>query len=137
MKNKKRMIFLILVFCLIGVILIYKFNRDNKRQERYAEIRENVKKAVEWNLGAVYPFCTIEDEIDEKSVSRSSYHSDYLNQWGAIKMNELLDVDNESYCDAFVEIYQTPYDPKGYDNCEISYKIYLKCKNYEEEGYLK
>ena len=52
-------------------------------------------------------------------------------------MDELLDVDNKSYCDTYVVIkslYEDEYDHQN--NCKIYYKIYLKCKDYEDKGYI-
>lgn len=92
---------------------------------------------MEWNLKAIYSSCTLISEPNEETMRYGTLHSLDLVNEGYIKKKELHDVDNKSYCDAFIEIHQTPYDSKGYDNCEISYKIFLKCKDYEEEDYLK
>lgn len=133
-------IILIIVICsIIGFILYenYKINLEKKAQERYVEIKENVKHAVEWNIGAVYPGCSISKEFKETDSPGSFYNSSFLINNGYIKKSELLDIDNESYCDVYVDIntyYEDPLDHQH--NCEIFYKIYLKCKDYEEKGYI-
>ena len=48
-----------------------------------------------------------------------------------------MDIDNKSYCNIYVDIntfFENPLDHQH--NCEIYYKIYLKCKNYEDEGFI-
>ncbi len=134
--KKKIIIFLILVFCLIGVIFIYVVNRNIKRQERYNEIKENIKKGVEWNLNAIYPKCSLITKHDEKERHLGTFHSIDLINEGYIKKEELLDIDKKSYCDAFVEIFKTSNESTEQNKCKIRYKIYLKCKNYEDNGYL-
>ena len=44
---------------------------------------------------------------------------------------------NKSYCDTYVVIksqYEDEYDHQN--NCNIYYKIYLKCKDFEDKGYI-
>lgn len=134
MKRKVIILIFFIIICIIVGSVIYK---NYKAQKRYAEIRENVKRGVEWNIRAMYPKCSLVKESNEQEYSKSTYHSDFLINNGYIKKNELLDIDNSSYCDVFVENYAYFENPMDYqNNCEVYYKIYLKCKNYEEEGYL-
>lgn len=140
MKKKMLIILsLILLISLCSIIsfMIYKSKKENKEQDRYDEIRANVKKAVEWEISAVYPYCSIASGFKEPTGSSSHYNSSYLINQGYIKKNELLDIDNTSYCDVYVKInpnYEDKYDYQK--NCKIYYKIYLKCKDYEDKGYI-
>lgn len=140
MKRKIIIISFIVLIIIIGTIVgysLYKNKQDKKAQARYNEIRENVKKGVEWNISAQYPGCTISKEFKKTTFPGKFYNSNFLIQNGYIKKQELLDIDNESYCDVYVDIntyFENPQDHQ--QNCEVYYKIYLKCKNYEDKGYI-
>lgn len=129
----------VIISFIVGFVVYknYKKNQDNKIQERYAEIRESVDKAVKWNTRAMYPGCSISAELKENMSSDSFYNSSFLINNGYIKKSELLDIDNESYCDIYVKIYtyfENPLDQQH--NCEIYYKVYLKCKDLKDKGYI-
>ena len=141
MKKKIMTSILIVLVLIIGLsicLILYKEEQEKqkkKAQERYDEIIERVNKAVEWNISAQYPKCSISKGFKETPTG-TIYNSKFLINNGYIKKEELLDVDNKSYCDVFVDInhhYENPLDHQN--NCEVYYKIYLKCKNYEDKGY--
>lgn len=140
MKKKIIIALLIIMVMFISTFIVfslYKNSEKNKAQERYNEIKESAKKAVEWNISAQYPNCSISKEFKETSDPGNFYNSSFLINNGYIKKSELLDVDNESYCDVYVDIntyFENPLDHQH--NCEIYYKIYLKCKNYKDKGYI-
>ena len=118
-------------------IFLYSSEQEEKELARYEEIKESVKEAVEWNLRAQYPSCKISKDFRETTFPGTFYNSDFLINNGYIKKKELLDIDGKSYCDVYVDIntyYEDPQDQQK--NCELYYKIYLKCKNYEDEGYI-
>lgn len=118
-------------------IFLYSSEQEEKELARYEEIKESLKEAVEWNLSAQYPYCKISKDFKETSFPGSFYNSNFLINNGYIKKKELLDIDGKSYCDVYVDIntyYEDPQDQQK--NCELYYKIYLKCKNYEDEGYI-
>ena len=111
--------------------------KETKEQARYDEIRASVKGAVEWYISARYPYCSIASGFKETTGPSSGHNSLHLINQGYIKKDELLDIDNTSYCDVYVKInpeYDDPYNHQK--NCRIYYKIYLKCKNYEDKGYI-
>ena len=65
------------------------------------------------------------------------YNSSFLINNGYIKKEELKDVDDKSYCDVYVKIDPYFEDPQDQmHNCETSYKIFLKCKNLTDKGYI-
>ena len=72
--------------------------------------KESVEQSVEWN------------------VSRILAKTNYLTQQGYIKKEILLDINNESYC----KIYANT-DCK---DDKFVYDIFLKCKDYVDEGYV-
>lgn len=135
-KNRETFIVLTLLICFIVFLALYKNYENNLREKRYAEIKESAVNAVEKNIKAMYPNCPIAKEFREAASTGSHYNSSFLINNGYLEKNELLDIDEKSYCDVFVKVsvyYENPSD-KGH-NCESSYKIYLKCKNYEDDGY--
>ena len=142
MKNKKSMIVLITLIVVIGIcitaICIINKSKKNKVQDRYKEIRESAKKAVDWYIGASQPYCVIGDKKEKKKYSHSN-SSFFINN-GYIKKDELLDVDGVNYCDIYVVVYRyidESISLEAYKNdCEINYKIYLKCNDYKDKGYI-
>lgn len=139
MKKKLLIIVSIFVFMIILFLGIFFYNswQEKKEQARYAEIKESVKKAVEWNISAQYPYCNISKDFRETSFPGSFYNSSFLIDNGYIKKEELLDIDGKSYCDVYVDINTYYEDPLNHQkNCEIYYKIYLKCNNYKDKGYI-
>lgn len=139
MKKMLLIIVSIFVFMIILFLGIFFYNswQEKKEQARYAEIKESVKKAVEWNISAQYPYCNISKDFRETSFPGSFYNSSFLIDNGYIKKEELLDIDGESYCDVYVDINTYYEDPLNHQkNCEIYYKIYLKCNNYKDKGYI-
>lgn len=125
----------ILSVLLITLITIGCGKKDSIK--RYDEIKESVKKAVEWNLRASHPKCTILNNYDKNAKKETYYNSSFLIKNGYIEKNELLDIDGKSYCDVYVIIREKLEDPLDQqNNCEVSYKIYLKCNDYEDNGYI-
>jgi len=105
--------------------------------ERYAEIRESVKKASEHYLRALNPNCSISNENGETNAPGTAFNASWLLSNGLIKKNELLDIDKKSYCDVHVKSTSYFENPLDYQrNCAVYYQIYLKCKNYEDKGYV-
>ena len=141
MKNKfiiSLLIILIIVISISFCFIVYKNYKEDKELKRYTEIRESSKKAAEWYLGAIYPNCLISNGTSETYTFRGTENSSwYINQ-GYIKRKELLDIDKESYCDIHVKhsaYFENPLDLQK--NCKVYYQIHLKCKNYEDKGYVE
>ena len=143
---KKKVIISIIIFLILTIgiftsLTLHRMYREEQEKQelkaraRYSEIKESVKKAVEWNINAQYPNCSITKE-NKDATPRGYYNSSFLIKNGYIKKDELLDVDNKSYCSVYVEIYvyfENPLDHQN--NCEAYHKIYLKCKDYKDKGY--
>lgn len=136
----KRKIFclclLIVIIVAISIaVSVFIKDIDKKKDKRYMEIRESVKKAVEWNIRGMYPNCQLINDFKEISLF---YDSSFLIRHGYIKKSELLDVDNKSYCDVYVTIDDNFKDPQNHQHdCTVAYKFFLKCNDYEDEGYKK
>lgn len=145
--KKKIIIFVstVLVIILAIVVVFQKHNEDIKtnkdnNDKRYLEIKENTKKAVEWNIKAMYPNCPITDTFDDDKNANTSgthYNASFLISNGYIKKDELIDIDGKNYCDVYVVIQANFEDPQDHQkNCSTAYKIYLKCKDYKDKGYI-
>jgi len=133
----------VIVICVSGYFVVDNNNEKRKELEkvnemkRYAEIRESVKKASEHYLRALNPNCSILNESGETNAPGTSFNASWLLSNGLIRSNELLDIDKKSYCDAYVKAksyFENPLDHQR--NCKVYYQIYLKCKNYEDKGYV-
>lgn len=95
------------------------------KENRYIEIKKDFEKGLLWNLNAVYPNgCRIKEGISYKHTATAT---NLINQ-GYIKKEILLDVDGVSYCKAYADV--------DCINDEWNYKIYLKCNDYVDEGYV-
>lgn len=146
MKKKYLIIFIIAIIAILATCIIIKNNKNNSENnksesnnKRYSEIKENVKIAIEKRIKAQYPSCPISNEWKDEYKSRSGqfFQASGLINNGYIKKSELLDVDNKSYCDVYVIIKPYYEDPKDQQhNCHINYNFYLKCNDYEDEGYI-
>ena len=101
--KKKIIIFVsIALVVILAIILVVLKHTENLKNEirnnnaRYLEIKESTKKAVEWNIKAMYPNCPITDTFDDNSnKSGTHYNSSFLISNGYIKKEELFDVDRE------------------------------------------
>lgn len=141
----KKNIIIISIFSLVIITIVVSLFFINKKEdkgitpeERYKEIKESAKKAAEWHLKATQPYCVIGDSKEKKRYSHMN--SSFLINNGYIKKEELLDVDGESYCDIYVVEYRyidESISLESYKNdCEVNYKVYIKCKDYEDKGYI-
>lgn len=141
--KKKSIIIILLLILIIGAgislsFIIYKNYKEDKEQKRYAEIRESAKKATEHYLRATHPNCQILNGTSETYTTSGFENSSWFLNNGLIKKSELLDVDKKSYCDIYVKhraYFENPLDHQR--DCEVYYQIYLKCKNYEDKGYVE
>lgn len=139
---KKKFVISLLIILIIAIIIsfcliVYKNYKEDKEQKRYTEIRESVKKASEQYLRALNPNCSISNENRETYTSGIYFNASSLLRNGLITKNELLDIDKKSYCDVHVKSTSYFEDPLDHQrNCEVYYQIYLKCKNYEDKGYV-
>lgn len=144
-KNTKLIllsILLLIILSILGIIIYSKIDKVNKnkiaqeKQTRYSEIREIVTKGVKNNLNDMYPKCPIIAKLPEDNAPGTHYNAQFLIENGYIKQKDLLDYDKKSYCDIFVKVKCYRKDPLDeQNNCNVSYKLYLKCNGYEEKGY--
>ena len=77
------------------------------------------------------------DDDKKANTSGTHYNASFLISNGYIKKDELIDVDGKNYCDVYVVIQANFEDPQDHQkNCSTAYKIYLKCKDYKDKGYI-
>ena len=137
MKKVITILIIIITIIIIGIFGIKVYIKKDE-QKRYNEIKESVKKAVEWQIKATQPYCTLVHGIPDNMKSNSGGHmqSKHLINSGYIKKEELLDIDKKSYCDVYVvtrDDHVEELNPKK--GCTVYYEYYLKCKNYKDKGY--
>ena len=98
MKKVITILIIIITIIIIGIFGIKVYIKKDE-QKRYNEIKESVKKAVEWQIKATQPYCTLVHGIPDNMKSNSGGHmqSKHLINSGYIKKEELLDIDKKSY----------------------------------------
>ncbi len=117
--TKKLIYTLVVLIIFIVVIVLIKKESDNKR---YKQIKEDVKREAEAYLEITKPI------IYNPNKKEWLYEEDIVSPLhrGANK-NIILDVDKKNYCKVAIRGYVQ-------DN-KWNAKVYLKCKNYEDELY--
>ena len=121
MKKKIILILLLAVLIIIVSILLLVINHINE-MKRYKQIKEDVKREAETYLEITKPI------IYNPNKKEWLYEEDIVSPLhrGANK-NIILDVDKKNYCKVAIRGYVQ-------DN-KWNAKVYLKCKNYEDELY--
>ncbi len=120
-KRLKR--FLIILGILLVLIAITFLGINCYAQKRYKEMHASMEEGILWQFRATRPNgCLVEEDGIE-----SEFRAPYLINQGYIKKEDLLDIDNKSYCKA--------YAITKCENQKFTYKIYLKCKYYKDKGY--
>lgn len=128
--KKKIIIILITVLFLVGtgigivVGLKNKKELEERNQERYAEIKEDIQEDIAGYVRVRRPYCSV-----ERGENLNAIYTDetLVNQRGMDK-EKLLDVDGESYCKVRIEVSCVGEN-------EHTWNTYLKCKDYEDENY--
>lgn len=117
--TKKLIYTLVVLIIFIVVIVLIKKESDNKR---YKQIKEDVKREAEAYLEITKPI------IYNPNKKEWLYEEDIVSPLhrGANK-NIILAVDKKNYCKVAIRGYVQ-------DN-KWNAKVYLKCKNYEDELY--
>lgn len=141
---KKKLIFIILLILVggcVGIVVIncnlkVKERKEEEAKERYAEIIKIFSNAMDKHIEAAF---INRDDFNCKSFIRGNMTSDTLIETGYIKRNDMLDVDGKSYCKAIATKYIVPLQNVNDKNvsCEMKYKVYIKCKNFETPDFNK
>lgn len=118
MKKAITLLFSILVFISI-IITIFHFLSKSSEKNHYKEIEEKVEEATNWYLSA-----SKEIEIDKENMLSFSF----LRSNGYLKKEEIMDTNNIKACDGYV-VYKIE------EKKVTCMNIYIKCKNYESDGY--
>lgn len=125
MKKKLLILIIFIVIVIIIIILsIYMFN-DAKEKERYNEIEEAFEEAVIWNLDATG---NSKKHCEENITKEMTITADHLISNGYLKKEDMLDTSGKSYCDGYAKTFVA-------EDCDIDYKIYIKCNEYKTKGY--
>ena len=122
--KKKLLILIIFIVIVIIILSIYMFN-DAKEKERYNEIEEAFEEAVIWNLDATG---NSKKHCEENITKEITIKADHLISNGYLKKEDMLDIDGKYYCDGYAKTFVA-------EDCDIDYKIYIKCNDYKTKGY--
>ena len=122
---KKNLLILIIFIVIVIIILsIYMFNYA-KEKERYNEIEEAFEEAIIWNLDATG---NSKKHCEENITKEMTITADHLISNGYLKKEDMLDTSGKSYCDGYAKTFVA-------EDCDIDYKIYIKCNDYKTKGY--
>ncbi len=114
------------VILLISVVLLFS-GCNNSNEEKYQEIKNKFEDALIKQLDATG--LSNKNHGCDLSTSKSIIVDvDSLIQNGFLKREDIKDIDDKSYCDVVAKTYKK-------DDCGVGYDIYLKCKDYQDEGY--
>ena len=110
---------------MISVILVACSKNNNK--ERYEEIKIDFEEALIKMLDAT-GLSNKNHGCDDNTSKGTFISSDFLINNGYLKKEKMKDINNKGYCIAVAVTYKK-------DDCGVGYDIYLKCEDYEEDGY--
>lgn len=125
MKKKIIVTILLLFLIIIGSILFvniknHKIEEQNKK--RYEEIRKNIDTELKRYLYVIAPKCYPEDGTPLIT------HRDLVYNGGMDK-EKLLDIDEKSYCKAYIKT-------KCIEVGKWDWDIMISCKDYTDNGYI-
>ena len=119
----KKSVYLLLM--MISIISISCSKSNNK--ERYEEIKKDFEEALIKMLDAT-GLSNKNNGCDDKTSKSEIVYSDFLIHNGYLKKEKMKDINNKNYCSLIAFTYKK-------DDCGIGYDIYLKCEDYEDQGY--
>lgn len=124
---KKKIIITILFICSIIIVSILFVNIKNHKIEeqnkkRYEEIRKNIDTELKRYLHVIAPKCYPEDGTPLIT------HRDLVYNGGMDK-EKLLDIDEKSYCKAYIKT-------KCIEVGKWDWDIMISCKDYTDNGYI-
>ncbi len=117
--NKKIIISIIILIILIPSILIYN---NVRKKQYYNNLKENIQDDIKKVLYLIYPHCEVENVIGDLLLEESQ------NDYYGIDKKKLLDIDGKSYC-------QIKAKAKCIEESKLTWKTYIKCKNYKDQGF--
>lgn len=124
---KKKIIITILFICSIIIVSILFVNIKNHKIEeqnkkRYEEIRKNIDTELKRYLYVIAPKCYPKDGTPLIT------HRDLVYNGGMDK-EKLLDIDEKSYCKAYIKT-------KCIEVGKWDWDIMISCKDYTDDGYI-
>ena len=114
------------ILLLISVIILVS-GCNNSNEEKYQLIKDKFEEALIKQLDAT-GLSSNNHECDSSTSKNVIIDADLLIHNGLLKREDIKDIDNKEYCDVVAKTYKK-------DDCGIGYDIYLKCKDYQDEGY--
>lgn len=118
---KKRILTVLICLILISGIT-WKVVSDNKKQNYYVKLKENMQGDIERVLYVIYPHC---------EVGKANYGILFeaeQNDYYGVDKKKLLDIDGESYCKVRAKA-------RCISEGKLEWDTYIKCNDYEDDGY--
>ena len=125
MKKKIFVICIILIVIVISSLLIININNHRKQEDnikRYNEIKNDINKELERYMYVIAPKC------QPNNGTPLITHKDLVYNAGMDK-EKFLDVDNKSYCKAYIKTECVEVGKWNWD-------IKISCSEYEDDGYV-
>ena len=119
---RKKIIIISISILLILFLVMWKVNSNYRSQHYYEKLKENMQSDIERVLYIVCPHC---------EVGSASFSMDFeaeQNDYYGIDKEKILDIDGKSYCKVRVKA-------KCISDGKLEWNTYIKCKDYEDEGY--
>ena len=113
-------IIIIIPIILIVIGLTWKFIIDNKKQNYYKNMKENIQEDIKKYISISHPYC---------SVGSAEYviDNEILIVQAGIDKEKFLDIDGESYCKVRINVRCVAEN-------EHEWATNIKCKDYEYNG---
>lgn len=121
----KKIISIFLITTLL--VTISGCNKKENNNERYNEIKKDFEEALIKMLDAT-GLSNKNNGCDDNTSKGTITSSTLLIKNGYLKKEKMKDIDKKDYCEAVAVTYKT-------DDCGVDYNIYLKCKDYVDDGF--
>ena len=92
------------------------------RKNYYQNLKDNIQDDIERVLYLISPQCSV------GSIQGSVVFEESQNDYYLVDKKKLLDIDGKSYCKIKV-------NPRCVSDGKLEWDTYIKCKNYQDEGY--
>lgn len=117
----RKMLFIVPVAVVIIITIILVCMSNSKEKNYYQELKDGIQEDISKYIKINGPYC---------SVGSASYTIDeeILMVQAGIDKKKFLDIDGKSYCKVKVNVRCVAENEHEWDT-------YLKCKDYEDEGY--
>lgn len=119
---KKKIIIILIMIILIVIGITWKFVADNRKKNFYDNLKKKMQDDIKRVLYTIYPHCEVGYVVPDLVFEESQ------NNYYGVDKKKLLDIDSKSYCKIKVKT-------KCVENSKLNWTTYIRCKDYEDEGF--